>query len=67
MELLVFGHAGPRIMFFPTRAAHFYDYEDWKVIDAISDKIDAGQYQVICIDSVDSESFYNKEISPEHE
>jgi esterase/lipase superfamily enzyme len=64
MELLVFGHSGPRILFFPTRAARFYDYENWRVIDAISDKIAAGQYQVICVDSVDHESFYNRDAQP---
>lgn len=64
MELLVFGHEGPRVLFFPTRAARFYDYEDWKVIDALSDKIEAGQLQIICVDSVDSESFYNREATP---
>jgi esterase/lipase superfamily enzyme len=60
MELLVFGHTGARVLFFPTRGARFYDYENWKVIDAISDKIANGQLQVICVDSVDHESFYNR-------
>ena len=58
MELLVFGHAGTPILFFPTRTARFYDYENWKVIEAISDKINRGSIQVFCIDSVDIESFY---------
>lgn len=64
MELLVFGHAGTRVLFFPTRGARFYDYEDWKVIDAISDKIANGQLQIICVDSVDHESLYNIDIHP---
>lgn len=58
MELLVFGHAGTPILFFPTRTARFYDYENWKVIEAISDRINKGLIQVFCIDSVDIESFY---------
>src|SRR4051794_29717835 len=58
MELLVFGHAGTPVLFFPTRTARFYDYENWKVIDAISDKINNGLLQVICVDSNDLESFY---------
>ena len=28
MELLIFGDAGEPVIFFPTRTAHFYDYED---------------------------------------
>jgi len=44
--------------FFPTRTARFYDYENWKVIDAISEKINKGWLQVYCVDSIDLESFY---------
>lgn len=58
MELLVFGHAGIPVLFFPTRTARFYDYENWGVVEAVQDKITAGQLQLICVDSVDLESFY---------
>ena len=64
MELLVFGEAGEPVLFFPTRTAHFYDYEDWQVIDALKKKIDAGLLQVWCLDSIDKESFYAKNIPP---
>ena len=64
MELLVFGHAGARVLFFPTRTARFYDYENWGMLAAIKDKIDAGFLQVICVDSVDKESLYNNHIHP---
>ena len=64
MELLVFGHSGKPILFFPTRTARFYDYEDWKVIDAFAPKIATGQLQIICVDSADKDSFYNKAILP---
>jgi esterase/lipase superfamily enzyme len=58
MELLVFGDAGPQVLFFPTRTAHFYDYEDWKIIDALKNKLETGALQVFCVDSIDTESFY---------
>ncbi len=64
MELLVFGHSGKPILFFPTRTARFYDYEDWGVIEAISSKINSGEVQVYCVDSVDRSSLYCKTISP---
>jgi esterase/lipase superfamily enzyme len=64
MELLVFGDAGEPVLFFPTRTAHFYDYEDWQVIDAMKRKIEAGKIQIWCLDSVDRESFYAKDIPP---
>lgn len=59
MELLMFGHSGTPILFFPTRTARFYDYENWKVIDALKEKIGWGHLQIFCVDSVDIESFYS--------
>ncbi|HEY4109347.1 MAG TPA: alpha/beta hydrolase-fold protein [Puia sp.] len=64
MELLVFGHAGDPVLFFPTRTARFYDYEDWQVIDALRKKIESGSIQVYCLDSIDRESFYAKDLHP---
>jgi len=58
MELLLFGHAGTPVLFFPARMGRFYDYEDWRVIDALKGKIEEGNLQVCCVDSVDTESFY---------
>lgn len=57
-ELLVFGCSGTPVILFPTRTARFYDYENWKIIQAISDKIERGCLQVFCVDSHDAESFY---------
>ncbi|MFP5041255.1 esterase family protein [Parasediminibacterium sp. JCM 36343] len=64
MELLVFGFAGKPVIFFPTRTARFYDYEDWKVIDAFKEKLIGGELQIYCVDSADQQSFYNKAITP---
>lgn len=58
MELLVFGDTGTPVLFFPTRTARFYDYENWQIIDAMQEKINSGSIQVYCVDSVDAESFY---------
>lgn len=59
MELLVFGGRGLPVIFFPTRSAHFYDLENWRVVEAMSGKIEAGEIQVYCVDSIDQESFYS--------
>ncbi len=59
MEILVFGREGLPVIFFPTRSAHFYDLENWRVVDAMSPQINAGSIQVYCVDSVDGESFYS--------
>ena len=64
MEMLIFGHAGTPVIFFPTRTARFYDYEDWNVIDGVHDKLERGELQIFCLDSADKLSFYNKELTP---
>ncbi|RVT98535.1 esterase [Mucilaginibacter limnophilus] len=64
MELLVFGHSGKAILFFPTRMARFYDYENWGIVDAIYDRINNGELQLFCVDSIDNESLYNTHIHP---
>jgi len=64
MELLVFGHAGFPIVVFPTSGGRFFEYEDRGMITALAPKIDCGELQVICIDSVDQESWYNRSIAP---
>lgn len=58
MELLVFGHAGARVLVFPTRSGRFYDYENWGLVDRLQPQIEQGHIQLFCIDSVDAESLY---------
>lgn len=64
MEMLVFGDGGPSVLFFPTRMARFFDYENWGIVGAVQDKIAKGELQLYCVDSIDSESFYNQDIHP---
>lgn len=64
MELLVFGHSGSSVIFFPPRLARFYDYENWGIIDTLEPKIKAGLIQLYCVDSYDSYSLYNQSIHP---
>ncbi len=58
MELLVFGHAGARVLVFPTRCGRFYEYEEMGLVHALRHKIDEGLLQLYCVDSIDEESFY---------
>ncbi|NCD70254.1 esterase family protein [Mucilaginibacter agri] len=64
MELLVFGHAGRAVLFFPPRMGRFYDYENWGIIESLRDRISNGELQLFCVDSVDCESFYNDWAQP---
>lgn len=65
MELLVFGHAGARVLVFPSRKRRFFEYEDHGMIDALRHRIEAGELQLLCVDGVDEESLYCFDISPE--
>jgi esterase/lipase superfamily enzyme len=64
MELLVFGHAGPPLLVFPTSMGKFFEYEDRGMVDATRHMYEAGRLMAICADSVDAESFYNKRAHP---
>ncbi len=59
MELLVFGHAGYPTLVFPTSMGRFFEFEDRGMIGALWDKIEAGHLRIVCVDSVDKESWYN--------
>lgn len=58
MELLVFGHDGAKVLVFPTRDGRFHEYEDLRIVNSLTDKINAGHLQLWCLDSVAWESFY---------
>ena len=60
MELLVFGHAGARVLVFPTSMGSFYQWEDMGMMQTLSAALEQGQIQMYCIDSVDGESWYAK-------
>jgi esterase/lipase superfamily enzyme len=64
MELLVFGHAGLPVVVFPTSGGRFFEFEDRGMVAALAGKIDAGHLQLYCVDSVDMESWYNRQIAP---
>jgi len=64
MELLVFGHSGVPLLVFPTSMGRFFDYESRGMIDAIAHKYENGDFQAFCVDSIDSESWYNKGVAP---
>jgi esterase/lipase superfamily enzyme len=64
MELLVFGHAGMPVLVFPTSGGRFFDFVDRGMVAALAGKIDNGELQLFCVDSLDNESWYNRQISP---
>jgi len=64
MELLVFGHAGARVLVFPTSMGRFFQWEDSGMVATLSNQLENGELQLFCVDSVDGESWYAKERPP---
>ena len=62
MERLVFGHDGLPVIVFPTSCGRFYEFEDQGMVAALESKINRGQLQLFCVDSVDSESWYAQNV-----
>jgi esterase/lipase superfamily enzyme len=58
MELLVHGHAGAKVLVFPTRDGRFFEYENLRMVEVLRPKLEAGQLQLWCIDGIDQETFY---------
>jgi esterase/lipase superfamily enzyme len=58
MELLIFGHAGARMLAFPTSMGRFYEWEDRGMMGALGEHLEQGWLQIFCVDSVDEESWY---------
>ncbi|MES2920789.1 MAG: alpha/beta hydrolase-fold protein [Verrucomicrobiota bacterium] len=58
MELLVFGHAGAKVLVFPTRDGRFFEFEDMRMTEVLRPKIEAGHLQLYCLDGIYHESFY---------
>ncbi|KJS00676.1 MAG: transposase [Desulfobulbaceae bacterium BRH_c16a] len=64
MSLKIYGHWGVPFIVFPCSRGRYFDYEGMGMIQAISSFIDSGQIKVFCVDSVDSESWYNFSLTP---
>jgi esterase/lipase superfamily enzyme len=64
MEVLHFGGSGVPLLAFPTSMGRFYQWEDFGLVGTLTDWIDAGAMQLVCVDSVDAESWYAKDKAP---
>jgi esterase/lipase superfamily enzyme len=64
MELKVFGHAGKPVVVFPCQGGRFYEWEDFRMIDALHWFIDEGKIQLFTVDSVDKQSWANWDAHP---
>jgi esterase/lipase superfamily enzyme len=64
MNLLRIGTRGRPVLWFPTFRGHYYDAEGFGLTGAVADDVKAGRMQLVCVDSVDSESFAAAHLPP---
>ncbi|HMU43911.1 MAG TPA: alpha/beta hydrolase-fold protein [Ignavibacteriaceae bacterium] len=66
MEIVVYGHYGYALLMFPTAAADYLEYERFNLIDTIADFINKGEVKAFSINSINNESWLNRNMHPEH-
>lgn len=66
MPLAVYGHYGFALLMIPTAAADYLEYERFELIQQLAPMIDAGKIKVFSINSINTESWMNKEMEGAH-
>jgi esterase/lipase superfamily enzyme len=64
MEMLVFGHGGLPVIVFPSSQSRFYEFEERHMVASVGHKVENAEVQFYCLDSIDSESWYNRNVPP---
>lgn len=64
LHLDIHGHWGYPILVFPPSGGNSQQTEEIGLIQSVSQKIDRGEIKIYAIDSIDLESFYSTEFSP---
>ena len=64
MPIKVYGHAGKPVLFIPCQNGRFYDFEDFGMANALSGWIDGGKILVFSIDTIDVETWSNRDGDP---
>jgi esterase/lipase superfamily enzyme len=60
MPVEVFGHAGARVVVFPTTMGSCYEWRDRSMPLVLADHLDRGWIQLFCVDHVHEESWYDR-------
>ena len=64
MECKVYGHAGRPVLFIPCQDGRFFDFENFHMTDIWSPWIESGEVMVFSIDTIDTETWSDKEGDP---
>jgi esterase/lipase superfamily enzyme len=66
MGINVYGHYGSPIVVFPTSGGDEYEYAGQGMIAAVAHHIEGGRVKFFCINSVNNDSWYDKQAHPRH-
>lgn len=66
MPIVEYGHYGFSLLMIPTAAADYLEYERFQLIDALQPLIDAGRLKVFSVNSINTESWLNKQMEGAH-
>ena len=69
IEYKTYGESGRGVLVFPSQDQRFYEWEDNGMIEVLAPMIEAGEFHLICCDSIDAETWsrtsgdYNERIT----
>ena len=66
MPIVSYGHYGFVLLLVPTAAADYLEYERFQLMDTLAPFINSGKVRVFSINSINNESWLNKEMAGEH-
>ncbi len=64
IDLLVFGNWGYPVLIFPTTMGRYYEAKDFKLTESARHLVETGKVKLICVDSIDRDSWYAKHLHP---
>lgn len=64
MECKVYGHAGRPVLYIPCQDGRFWDFEGFHMTDTWAPWIESGQVMVFSVDTMDAETWSNKNGDP---
>lgn len=57
MEYKTYGDTGHAVLVFPSQDGRFFDYENMGMVDAAASFIESGKIRLICVDSIDRDTW----------
>lgn len=66
MEYKTYGHEGRPVLVFPSQDGRFFDYENFGMVEALAPWIETGKIRLVCVDSIDRETWSDSQGDVSH-